>query len=169
MHSAPAIAILTAVLLSLNGCAASDPSATASILTPVAASASKPGVAGGYTMSAEELEMDCKHLMGRMQIRILEIRDFNERTTASAAARALQSGAKSVFGGTSSGTDPQGAYARDRAMLNAYNAQLAAKNCKSYDLEAELKPKDFRVSPAATIKPAGKAATGTKAQVSPSK
>ncbi len=50
-------------------------------------------------------------------------------------------------------------------MLEAYNKQLAAKNCRSYDLDAELKPKDFRVSPSATIKPAGgKPASGPKAK-----
>lgn len=150
---------LTALAAVLGACASSDPSATASILTPVAASSAHAAPtsgqkSGGYQLNEQELQFECKQLMGRMQIRILEIRDYNERNTTSQAARALQSGASTVLGGTKAGTDPHGRYAQDRAMLEAYNRQLAAKGCRSYDLEAELQPKDFRVSPSATIKPA---------------
>jgi hypothetical protein len=47
-------------------------------------------------------------------------------------------------------------------MLEAYNKQLAVKNCKTYDLDAELKPKDFRETPNATIKPASGPAAKAK-------
>jgi hypothetical protein len=147
------VAGTSAAFLGLTGCAASGPSATSSLLTPVVAPA-----AAAYTLSADELQLDCKKLAGRMQIRILEIRDYNERQQASLLSRALQSGASTVAGGSMSGTDPNGQYAKDRAMLEAYNAQLAAKNCKSYDLNAELKPKDFHETPTANIKPASAAA-----------
>lgn len=137
------------ILIGFGGCAASND--TGSLLTPVAAASSS----STHELSADEQALECKQLMGRMQIRILEIRDYNERNTTTLASRALQSGVGTVFGGTTSGLDPNGQYAKDRAMLEAYNKQLAAKGCKSYDLNAELQPKDFRVSPAATIKPAG--------------
>ncbi len=123
MRTLPALAFLTAALagLGLGACAMSDssatasirtPTTTASILTPVSASSVTPAQVSGYTLSGDELEFDCKRLMGRMQIRILEIRDYNERTTTTAAARALQSGATSVFGGPKAGIDPGGSYAR---------------------------------------------------------
>ncbi len=144
-------------LLAIAGCASGPDVATASILTPVAVSVAQSApaaTAGAYVMSAEELAFDCKKLTGRMQIRILEIRDYDERNRTSAISRSLQSGVAAVTGGTTAGTDPSGAYAKDRAMLDAYNAQLAAMGCKTYDLNAELQPKDFRATPSATIKPA---------------
>ena len=169
MHGYTTALALVIALASVTACA--SPSATglgsgtavpiipASATTTMAASTA----AGTYQLSADELELDCKKLSGRMQIRILEIRDFNERATASMTARALQSGATTVFGGSSSGTDPKGTYARDRAMLEAYNRQLIAKGCKSYDLDAELQPKHFKDGPSATIKPAAGSAPPAKA------
>lgn len=111
-----------------------------------------------YQLSADEKALECKQLTGRMQIRILEIRDYHERSRTTLVARTLQSGSTTVFGGPKAGIDPDGAYAKDRATLEAYNAQLVAKGCKAYDLESELQPQDVRVTPTATIKPAGKTA-----------
>ncbi len=110
-------------------------------------------------MSADEQALECKQLTGRMQIRILEIRDYNERNQTTLASRALQSGVAAVTGGSTAGIDPNGRYAKDRAMLETYNRQLATKGCKTYDLEAELRPKSYTETPAATIKPAGGATT----------
>jgi hypothetical protein len=140
-----------AALPGLAGCASSGADQTASLLTPVAASTT---TASGYALSADEQDLDCKKLTGRMQIRILQIRDYNERHQASAFSRVLQSGVAAVTGGSNSGTDPDGDFSRDRAMLAAYNKQLAAKGCKTYDLDAELKPKDFRETPNPVVKPA---------------
>jgi hypothetical protein len=74
-----------------------------------------------------------------MKIRILQIRDYHARAKTSELSRSLQS-AQANFGASATGSDPDGDYARDRAMLEAYNAQLAAKGCKTLDLAAELKP-----------------------------
>lgn len=173
-HTTTTLSLFSALVVTAVGlvaCASTGPSGldtgtTATIVpagAPTAMTAS--AAAGSYQLSADELELDCKKLSGRMQIRILEIRDFHERATATFAARALQSGATSVFGGPSAGTDPKGAYARDRAMLDAYNRQLIAKGCKSYDLDAELKPKHFKDGPSATVKqPAGQAAPAKAAR-----
>jgi hypothetical protein len=38
----------------------------------------------------------------------------------------MQSLATPIWGGTKEGLDPDGQYRRDRAMLDAYNRQLAA-------------------------------------------
>lgn len=135
------------------GCASTDNTSTASILNPGTASA----------LTADEQALECKQLTGRMQIRILEIRDYNERTRTTMASRALQTGVTTVFGGTNTGLDPSGAYAKDRAMLEAYNKQLAAKGCKSYDLQAELQPHEVQKTPSATIKPAAGQVDGSRA------
>ena len=55
------------------------------------------------------------------------------------AARGVQSVATPIFGGTTVGIDPDGQHQRDLAMLEAYNSQLARKNCKTFDLAAELR------------------------------
>lgn len=120
--------------------------------------AHQPGDGAAYALSADELAYDCKQLTGRMQIRLLAVRDYQNQSTTTIASRALQTGSAATFGGTTAGTDPDGAYARDVAMLEAYNRQLAAKDCNTYDLTDELQPKDYRATPTASIKPAGGAA-----------
>lgn len=138
-----------------SGCAANTLSPTSS-LAPASGPDAPPALSKAtYQLSADEQALECKQLTGRMQIRILEIRDYNERNRTTMASRALQTGSTAVFGGPKAGIDPDGAYAKDRATLEAYNAQLAAKGCKTYDLESELQPQDVRVTPTATIKPAG--------------
>lgn len=138
---------------SLAGCAANTMSATSS-LAP-ASGPDAPAVLSkvNYELTADEKALECKQLTGRMQIRILEIRDYNERNRTTLASRTLQSGSTAVFGGPKAGIDPDGTYAKDRATLEAYNAQLSSKGCKTYDLESELQPQDVRVTPTATIKP----------------
>ncbi len=150
-------------LLALTGCAAAMPGFTSGISTPAEAetsghSGSHTGelVNGVYVLSADEQKFDCKQLTGRMQIRILEIRDYNERNNASLASRALKSAIKPLFGGGTRGNDPGADYAKDRAMLDAYNKQLGGKSCKTYDLDAELKPKDFTETPTVVTPPGEK-------------
>ena len=157
-------AVAPLALVALAGCASTTPQSTEALVTPVSSTTTTASGAGGYMLTSEEKALECKQLTGRMQIRILEIRDYNERKNTTGLSRALQSGGTAVFGGTQAGLDPNGTYAKDRAMLNAYNRQLAAKNCKTYDLDAELKPTDFRETPTATIKPASGPATGTKSK-----
>jgi hypothetical protein len=73
-----------------------------------------------------------------MQIRILQIRGYDSNKKASAAARGIQTWATPIWGGTKEGVDPDTQYRKDVAMLEAYNRQLAAKKCKTFDLDAEL-------------------------------
>lgn len=107
-----------------------------------------------YELSAQEKALNCKQLTGRMQLRILQARDTIERNDSSALGRGLQSVTVPVFGGTSRGTDPAGDFARDRAMLEAYNQQLTAKKCPAYDLDAELRPRPVRDTPTPVPNPA---------------
>lgn len=129
--------LIIALVCALAGCASQAPEITASI-SPAG---------GGYALSAKEMELNCKELTGRMQLRILEIRDYEARQHTSALSHGLQTGATSIFGGTSANADPADIYVEDRARLEAYNQRLAALNCKSYDLAAELQPKDVKVTP----------------------
>jgi hypothetical protein len=130
----------------LSGCAAASPGNTGTLaISPAAAQ----GPQAGYILSADELELNCKQLTGRMQIRILEIRDHNERMHASGFSNFMQSVTTAL--GDDAGEAKDKAYARDMAMLEAYNRQLAAKGCKSYDLAEELKPKDVMVTPTANV------------------
>ena len=100
-----------------------------------------------YQLSKDELALDCKHLTGRMQLRILQIRDAEVRSGGSAIARTAQSATTPLFGGTMRGADPAADVARDRAVLEAMNRQLAAKNCAAFDLDAELQPRSVRDTP----------------------
>lgn len=150
--------VMVAAPLAVAGCALGNLSSGTPFEAPLAPSATA-GATGsitksGYTLSADEQALECKQLTGRMQIRILELRDYNERNRTTMAARALQTGSAAVLGGSQAGLDPDGTYATDRARLEAYNQQLLAKGCNAYDLDSQLQPQDVAVTPAATIKPA---------------
>jgi hypothetical protein len=116
---------------------------------------SETGSSGGgkdtYVLSPQELNYSCKQLTGTMQVRILQVRQYDARSNPSVAARGMQTVATPIFGGTTTGIDPQGQHRRDLAMLKAYNRQLATKKCKTFDLEAELKKTD----PTETPRPSG--------------
>lgn len=107
--------------------------------------------AGGvYQMSTEELAMDCKRLTGKMQVRILQIRDYDPSRKTSEISRSLQSVHAPIIGGSTFGVDPDSRYKSDRAMLVAYNRRLAEKKCRTFDLDAELKPKPYSDTPRPT-------------------
>lgn len=128
--------------LSLGGCASQSEGIappTASIV-PAGETVSKLPSAAGYQLSAAELELDCKKLTGRMAVRIVQVRDFQTRRQTTSLSRDMQAATKPVFGGSTEGLDPDGRYARDRGMLEAYNRRLEEKNCANFDLDAELSP-----------------------------
>lgn len=96
---------------------------------------------GGYALTAADRALDCRTLTGRMAVRIMQLRDYENRLQATSVSRAIQSTASPVLGGGSTaGLDPDGRYARDRAQLAAYNALLAEKDCANFDLDTELNP-----------------------------
>jgi hypothetical protein len=138
------------------------PTTTASITPPPNTGASAgpaaapviPVADGGYQLSEQELKYDCKKITGIMQIRILQIRDYDPKKQTSAIARNAQAIATPIWGGTTVGIDPAGQYRKDRAMLEAYNGRLVEKKCKSYDLPAALQSTGHD-APRPTIKPAG--------------
>ncbi len=101
-----------------------------------------PPAPASYVLTPQELGYSCKKLTGTMQIRLLQVRQYDPKENPTYAARGVQSVATPIFGGTTVGIDPEGQHRRDLAMLEAYNRRLAEKNCKTLDLAAELKKQD---------------------------
>ena len=93
---------------------------------------------GNYEMSATEKAMDCKRLTGSMQIVMARLRDPYVRMEPSAVAAGAQKTVAPAYGGSALTADRQAVYARERAKLEAYNAELAAKGCATLDIDAEL-------------------------------
>jgi hypothetical protein len=100
-----------------------------------------------YQLTQEELGLDCKRLTGRMQVRILQVRDTEVRGGSSKIAQGAQAAVTPILGGATRGADAAYDHARDRAHLDAMNKQLAAKDCPAFDLEAELQPRSIRDTP----------------------
>ena len=117
-----------------------------------------------YTLTPEEQNLDCKKLTGRTQIRIRQLRSTMADKKTSELGRGLQQAATPFVAGTKRGIDPDGDNARDRAAIKAYNTQLAAKGCQTFNVEAELAPGATTAPrPIPKAKPA--AAAGTAAAV----
>jgi hypothetical protein len=93
---------------------------------------------GRYEMSATEKAMDCKRLTGSMQIVMTRLKDAYVRMEPSAVSGGAQKMAAPLTGGSARAADREAVYARERAKLDAYNAELAAKGCKTVDIETEL-------------------------------
>jgi hypothetical protein len=124
--------IMVAALL--GACAGSQVESPPSLINNPAYEPTPPG----YQLSPKERGYSCNKITGLMQVRILQIRGYGPEDKGSLAARGVQSVTTPIFGGTTVGIDPDGQYARDVAMLQAYNNLLAQKQCKTFDLKAEL-------------------------------
>lgn len=139
-----------ALLVFLASCASPPSDGIAPVTASEAPAAGSPQPDESYVLNPQELKLDCRKLIGRMQVRILQIRDHNQRARPSGASRVAQQAATTLYGGSQQGMDPDAEYRRDRVTLEAYNRQLGAKKCKTFDLEAELKPKPARATPTPT-------------------
>jgi hypothetical protein len=157
-----AVLLVTGAMV-LSGCSTGNTGAPDSAISPPVRSATllpqigpKVGLrpaSAAYQLTADELKYDCKRLTGRMQVRLLQVRDQREQTLTSSTAQALQSTIVPVLGGSPVGANPADDYKRDRAWLEAYNAQLAAKKCPTYNLDNELQPRSIRDTPKPVPKP----------------
>jgi hypothetical protein len=144
-------AALAATILA-GGCAGTPGEHIPSLITDTGSSGGDPDT---YALSPQELGYSCKKLTGTMQVRMLQVRNYDADRNGTLAARGMQTVATPIFGGTTTGIDPAGQHRRDLAMLKAYNRQLAAKNCKTFDIEAELKKADPNDTPQSSVaKPA---------------
>lgn len=143
------IGLLLSAAALLCGCASTPMDDAPSLISdtqPTAQPASNTAVAG-YQLSAQEFAYDCKKLTGVMQVRILQMRGYETREKTTSVSRTMQSISTPIFGGSKEGIDPDGQYRRDRAMLDAYNARLAEKGCKTFDVDAELHKTDPHDTP----------------------
>jgi hypothetical protein len=137
-----ALLILAACILA--GCAAAVPGYTPPPLTENKNKFLQPmesgdvGPDGRYYPSETEKAMDCKRMTGSMQITISRLRDASGRAEPSAIAMATQKTIAPVVGGSSVPVERKAVNAREYAKLEAYNRELAAKNCKTLDIDAEL-------------------------------
>jgi hypothetical protein len=96
-------------------------------------------VDGRYEMADEEKQMDCKRTTGSMMITIERLRHRDTAPgTSEVAVAANRATAPYASRGSTKGLDRDAVYARDRARLDAYNRHLAAKGCRTVDIEAEL-------------------------------
>lgn len=134
------VSILLAGILS--GCAAAIPgyvpptAEVSKLALPVVQSGTVTN--GRYVPSADEKKLDCRKLTGSMQVMVSRIKDAPNRARPSGAAAAIQGAAAPILGGSTIGSDFDGELARERARLDAYNALLAEKKCKTMDVQAEL-------------------------------
>lgn len=108
-------------------------------LTPVSADDS--------ILTKEEAAYGCRKINGRMQLLILQIRDYPDRAKGSQIAQGIQGITVPLFGGTQRGLDPDAQYQRDVRKLEAFNARLAKLKCPTFDLQAELSSRDIKRTP----------------------
>ena len=139
----PLSALGLALNLALAGCAAAmpgyvPPSAKADKMKAAAPKGGGFDESGSYSLTDQEQKLDCKHMTGGVTIKILQMREAGERAKPSAPAKVAQDAMKKIKGSSSYGADTDADYKRDRARLETMNKQLAEKNCRTFDLEAEL-------------------------------
>lgn len=151
----PTSSVLTAlaacILSALTGCAANnlEPVTAAAGFVPAASGDGniQTVAATGYERTAEEHDYDCKRLTGRLQIRILELRSRLSDVQTSALSRSLNTAGSGAFGGTHFGLDPKSDRVHDIAQIKAFNDELMAKKCRSFDLAKALTGTDLPPSP----------------------
>ncbi len=95
---------------------------------------------GAYQLTEQEQKLDCKNLNGSIAVKIMQMRTAGDRVEASTASKTLQKVTEPLKKSTTYARDTATDYKQDRARLEALNGRLAEKNCRTFDLEAELNP-----------------------------
>jgi hypothetical protein len=95
---------------------------------------------GQYHLTEQEQKLGCKELSGSVTVKILQMRQAGSRSNPSTLAATAQNASRPLTGATKYGTDTAVDLARDRARLEMLNRRLAEKDCRTFDLDAELKP-----------------------------
>jgi hypothetical protein len=94
---------------------------------------------GGYALTEQEQKLGCRQLTGSIAIKIRQMRETGSRVRPSAASTVIQGAVGPSSRGGTYGADHDRDRAEDRARLEALNAQLAAKKCPTFDIDAELR------------------------------
>ena len=93
---------------------------------------------GEYQMADQEKAMDCKRITGSMSITIERLKHRNAEVPTSDVAVSANKVPSLYLRQSSKGLDRDAEYQRDRARLEAYNQHLAAKGCRTVDIDAEI-------------------------------
>jgi hypothetical protein len=95
---------------------------------------------GSYQLTDQEQKLDCKHLTGSITVKILQMRQSNDRHDPSTVAVAAHRASQPFRGGSDYGVNVAEDYKRDLARLETLNKQLAGKGCRTFDITKELAP-----------------------------
>ncbi len=159
----PSLPLLLVSVLLLAGCAAAvpgyvPPSARRDKMLAAAPQGGGLDNQGAYQLSEQEKKLDCKSLTGSVTVKILQMREAGGRRRASLPAALAQQASRPFKGTSTYAMDVDADAANDRARLAALNAQLAAKNCRTFDIAAELAPGNKETPrPIGEVKPKSKA------------
>jgi hypothetical protein len=93
---------------------------------------------GQYEMAEQEKLMDCKRTTGSMMVTLSRLKDRNNEVKTSDLAVTANKAPTPYVRHSTKGLDRDAEYTRDRARLDAYNEHLAAKGCRTVDIDAEL-------------------------------
>ena len=94
-------------------------------------------------MAEQEKLMDCKRTTGSMMVTMSRLKDRNNEVKTSDLAVIANKAPTPYIRHSTKGLDRDAEYTRDRARLEAYNEHLAAKGCRTVDIDAELaRPND---------------------------
>jgi hypothetical protein len=129
-------------LLLLAGCAGPAAVETAgasssATIAPTAGSTASPAHER-YRPTPEERAYSCRKLTGLLQVKLLQLGGAETRPRPSEAALATRGAVGPLLGTADQVLDPVSGWARERARAEAYNALLAEKGCKTFDIPAEL-------------------------------
>jgi hypothetical protein len=140
------IFVTSCATLFVAACAAGGPSGL-----PASSITTSSTTPAGQVPTRSDLDaLDCRRINGRMQVRILQIRDrLGERQNPVYAA--LQSAMNVFQASNAPPTKLDRATQHDVAVLKAQNAALERKGCARFDLAQELQPHPVRHTPRPTI------------------
>jgi hypothetical protein len=93
-----------------------------------------------YSMTPEDLALDCKKLTGKIHVGIMQLRRSLVAPQTSSLSRTMQQVATPFIAGSTRGINPDGDNARDLERLRTFNRQLVVKACQPFDIDAELQP-----------------------------
>ena len=143
MRPTASIPLFVSLSLCLSGCA-TDTFMPTPMQSP-AKTSSNAGITSGYVLTSEELALPCNKLRGRIQLRILEVRDRSKKVQPSAIANSLRWDADTSGIWHEKGSLSDIGSTHDMAVLTAYNKRLTQLGCQNYDIVTELDHAKSRV------------------------
>ncbi|HFB2049005.1 MAG TPA: hypothetical protein TECP_01374 [Hyphomicrobiaceae bacterium MAG_BT-2024] len=91
-----------------------------------------------HILTPDELALPCSKLRGRIQLRILEVRDRDEKQHPSTIASSMRRTADSSGVWHNMGSLSDVGSSNDISVLTAYNQRLTQLGCQNYNISVEL-------------------------------